>query len=271
MYNEADRIADCLEAIARQDVRPYEVIVVDNNSTDGTAAIAARFPFVTLLRESRQGVVYARAAGFDKARGEIIGRIDSDTLLPPDWVRTLQRIFTESDLDAVAGRVTYSDIALAKAVSRVDLAFRRYFARVLGRYCALQGANMGIRRSAWQNVRTRLCMRSNMHEDFDLAIHLVQQGHTVQFDESLTAAIGSRQCASDWRGFASYAAISPRTYDQHGLSTRYMWRVVILVVMFYPVLRFLHQGYDADQQKFTLSSWLRGGTVARVNPATFVE
>src|SRR4051812_42172740 len=94
VYNEADQLAACLQAIARQTVRPLEVIVVDNNSTDGTAAIAKRFPFVRLLTEKKQGVVHARNTGFKATRGGIIGRIDADTILPPTWVAQVQTIFT---------------------------------------------------------------------------------------------------------------------------------------------------------------------------------
>ncbi|HYH36312.1 MAG TPA: glycosyltransferase family A protein, partial [Candidatus Saccharimonadales bacterium] len=75
VYNEAARLALCLEAIAGQTVVPHEVIVVDNNSTDDTRLVASRFDFVEILHEPRQGVVHARNRGFNAARGEIIARI----------------------------------------------------------------------------------------------------------------------------------------------------------------------------------------------------
>src|ERR1019366_8076903 len=81
-YNEKHHIKACLDHIASQRVVPYEVIVVDNASTDKTAAIARSYDFVTLITEKRQGVVFARDTGFNLARGDIIGRIDADTLLP---------------------------------------------------------------------------------------------------------------------------------------------------------------------------------------------
>src|SRR5689334_13492261 len=89
VYNEAEQIADCLQAIAQQTVAPFEVLVIDNNSNDGTAAVAANFPFVKVLRERRQGVVYARDRGCNAAKGDIIARIDADTIISEDWVETL--------------------------------------------------------------------------------------------------------------------------------------------------------------------------------------
>jgi glycosyltransferase involved in cell wall biosynthesis len=94
VYNEESHLRGCLDAIAAQTVQPLEVIVVDNNSNDGTAAIAAAYPFVTLITIARQGVVYARDAGFDAAKGEIIGRIDADTHIAPDWLaRRMGNVF----------------------------------------------------------------------------------------------------------------------------------------------------------------------------------
>src|SRR5215218_5513436 len=103
VYNEGAQLAACLEAIAAQRSVPYEVIVVDNNSTDDTIAVAKSFNFVKLLRESRQGVVHARNRGFDAARGQIIARIDADTVLPPGWTGQVQATFQNSGVSAVSG------------------------------------------------------------------------------------------------------------------------------------------------------------------------
>src|SRR5687767_9222428 len=101
VYNEADRLAACLQAISRQKVMPLEVIVVDNNSTDKTRTVALSFPFVKLVAEKRQGVVYARDTGFNLAEGDIIGRIDADTILPPAWTDQVINIFNDLKISAV--------------------------------------------------------------------------------------------------------------------------------------------------------------------------
>ena len=271
VYNEAERIGDCLRAIAQQIVQPYEVIVVDNNSTDATTAVAARFPFVRLVREPRQGVVYARRRGFDEAHGDIIGSIDADADIPIDWVWTVRQIFAETDAHAVAGMVTYRDIAWSGAVNRVDLMLRRYFARIYPAAGPAQGANMAMGREAWAAVRDSLCVLTGLHEDMDLAVHLGEASLSVRFDERLKASLGSRQCAMDWRSFRAYSMANPYSYRLHGLRAWSMWWAAAIVVALYPVLRALHQGYDTRSQKFSWAQLLRGGLVARVNPATFVD
>src|SRR5579872_3742862 len=106
-FNEQRHLGACLEAALNQRLPFDEIIVVDNNSTDATIDVATRFPEVTLLREPRQGVVHARNTGFNAAHGEIIARIDADTLLPPDWSAAVQQVFENEAVDAVTGVVQY--------------------------------------------------------------------------------------------------------------------------------------------------------------------
>ncbi|HJV12315.1 MAG TPA: glycosyltransferase family A protein [Propionibacteriaceae bacterium] len=89
--------------------RDYEIIVVDNNSTDDTAAVAARCG-VPVVRELRQGVCAARQRGADHARGEIIISTDADTIQPRDWLRTIDAGFAASEqVIAVAGPCRYEN------------------------------------------------------------------------------------------------------------------------------------------------------------------
>jgi len=274
VYNEADHLRACLEAIAVQTVAPFEVLVVDNNSTDGSRRLAEQFPFVTLVGEPRQGVVYARDRGFNAARGDIIGRIDADSIVNVNWVETIERLFDDDrSLTAVTGRVRYYNLALRGALDKADFLIRRHMARVLGREIAMQGANMAVRRSAWQAVRSHLCHESGLHEDYDIAIHLAEQGHRIAFDERLEVTISFRQVESSWRNFSVYAWISPKTYALHGLkSRRHMYPVVALVILAYPLLKLLHKGYDQQTDHFSWHQLFEGpSAIARVNPATFVD
>lgn len=273
VYNEALQLDACLQAIARQTATPYEVIVVDNNSSDNTVAATRRYPFVTLLHESRQGVVHARNRGFNAAKSDIIARIDADTLVSPDWLATIQAIMADDTIAALSGAVSYHDFPKQQLTGSVDLWFRQRIARGMGDEVFLYGANMAIRRSVWRSVRHQTCAAQGMHEDFDLAIHIHWLGAKVVFDQRLRAAVSLRRFDSRFGDFWHYATLSPKTYALHGLKSQWhMYPVIGLVVLFFWPIKLLYKGYDSGAKRFLWSVLLTSTTtVARVNPATFVD
>lgn len=272
VYNEADQIDACLRAIAAQTVAPHEVIVVDNNSTDATIAIAQRYPFVRVITEPKQGVVHARTAGFNATRGDIIGRIDADTLLDQDWVASVQHLFTDRQLDAVSGSVSYHDLPWKRFLGQLDLTFRQWIANGMGGEVFLFGSNMALRRKAWLNVRQQVCNKAGLHEDFDLAIHLYDSGASVRFDRRMQAAVSLRRFDVGLRAYWSYVWLSPRTYQMHHRrSQTRMYPVVLLVVAHYWLIRLLFRSYDAESNQLALRNALTDRTSFRVNPTTFVD
>jgi glycosyltransferase involved in cell wall biosynthesis len=271
-YNEEHHLKACLDRIAKQEVPPYEVIVVDNASTDQTAAVARSYDFVTLLSEERRGVVFARDAGFNAASGDIIGRIDSDTLLPANWIARVERLFSSSDIDAVSGRIHYYDVALQNVADRMDFFFRKRLALRLApsNTVFLQGANLAMRRSAWLHVRDRLCHLDGVHEDFDLAIHLQEMGLTVGFDEHLTAGISGRRAGMGFVDAARYVLVSPHTYAAHHLRSRFhMYPVVAVSIALYWPAHIIYRGYDETIDGFSLEKLFSpNGLQARLDPST---
>lgn len=98
-------LPSCLESLKEQDFEgKYEIIVVDNNSSDLTAKIAKLYG-ARLIKEPKQGVVFARQKGFTAARGEIIASTDADSVVPPDWISKIVREFKKDPkLIALSGR-----------------------------------------------------------------------------------------------------------------------------------------------------------------------
>lgn len=92
-YNEAETLDACLAHLAAQQwPDAYEVIVVDNDSSDDTAARAQAWAdrlHVRVVHEGKRGRGAARATGCSAARGEILLWTDADTLVPPHWAHTL--------------------------------------------------------------------------------------------------------------------------------------------------------------------------------------
>jgi len=107
-HNEEHVIAATLKAVLAQKYPDFEVIVVDNASTDRTSAIVSQFP-VKLVHESKKGLLHAREAGRRAATGEIIVNIDADCLPEPDWLTTGEKLFEKSSIVAVTGPYDYHD------------------------------------------------------------------------------------------------------------------------------------------------------------------
>lgn len=270
VYNEAASLRACLEAIASQKQPAYEVIVVDNNSTDDTALIASYFPFVRLIREPKQGVVHARNAGFDAVTGEIIGRIDADTILPADWTGKVASIFQDETITAVSGAPHYYDFALDNVADKADLIIRGHLSSQLDDMNFLWGANMAVRRSAWLKIRDELCSEADLHEDFDLGIHLQQNGYVVAYDETLRAGISARRLDMGFWAFVRYTLASPKTYSSHGLhSQRHMYPVLFLCWLAWFPGRTIYRGYNFDTGEFSVKQ-LVAPTTSRPDPTTNV-
>jgi len=272
VYNEESHLAECLAAALSQDDPFYEVIVVDNNSDDSSVAVAEQFLGVRIVREGRQGVVFARSAGYDVARGDIIARIDADTLLPTDWTHQLQAIFKDQRLDAVSGAVSYHDLPWRRFLAGLDVRFRQWIADGMGDEVFLFGSNMALRKSAWRRVRRQVCFASGLHEDFDLAIHLYEADCQTTFDRRLQAAVSLRRFDVSLLAYWQYVWLSPKTYSLHGRTSHgRMYPVVGLVVSGYWLIRLLYRSYDAPAQRLSWrQAWLPRAS-ARVNPATFVD
>lgn len=109
-FNEADYLPATLRSLQRQDFPgSVEVIVVDNGSTDDTAALARRFG-ARVVEEHTPGVCAARQRGTLAARGEIVVSTDADTVHPADWLTRLDdRFNADPFLVAVAGPCRYAD------------------------------------------------------------------------------------------------------------------------------------------------------------------
>jgi glycosyltransferase involved in cell wall biosynthesis len=100
--NGSATIRDTMEGLAELDYPNYEVIVVDDGSTDNTAAIAREYPYRLISTENR-GLSSARNTGMHAAKGEIVAYIDDDAYPDPQWLRYLAATYMSGDYVAVGG------------------------------------------------------------------------------------------------------------------------------------------------------------------------
>lgn len=113
-YNEEKYIGACLEhVIKNNNGKFFEIIVVDNASTDKTAEIAKSFPGVRVVREDRKGVTRARQRGFMESTGDIVANIDADTQMPKGWYDKVVEEFNKNKkLVCLSGPYIYYDVSV---------------------------------------------------------------------------------------------------------------------------------------------------------------
>jgi len=103
-YNEEKYLPKCLKSLKKQIFdEKYEIIVVDNNSTDNTTEIALKYG-VKVVKENRRGVCFARQRGALEAKGNIIVSTDADSVFHPDWLKNIhEEIIAQPDIIATFG------------------------------------------------------------------------------------------------------------------------------------------------------------------------
>jgi glycosyltransferase involved in cell wall biosynthesis len=192
--DDAEMLERCLKALTAQTRPADEIIVVDNRSTDATAAVARRHGAV-VVAEERRGITAAASRGYDEARGELIARCDADSIPDPSWLARIEG-FLEGRPDAVAvtGGATFYDLGPVQG----------WFARVfyLGAYflsvgaaianVPLFGSNFAMRAPLWRGISPSVPRdEPDLHDDFDLS-YRIPPDQRVRYDRDLKVAISGR-------------------------------------------------------------------------------
>ena len=187
-YNEDAYLGDCIEAILREPAgleALTEIIVVNNASTDGTRAVAERYPRVYVVDEPRKGLTYARQAGFLASSGTLVANVDSDSRLPAGWVdRVLREFRRDGGLVAVSGPLHYYDLTPKQrravwvfyGLAWATYATNRYLLRVGS---MVQGGNFVVSRSALEKIGGFNLGISFYGEDTDIARRMHQVGEVL--------------------------------------------------------------------------------------------
>jgi GT2 family glycosyltransferase len=210
-HNRAPRLLQTLDAVIAQKTPAsliWEILVVDNRSTDGTRALvramAVQAPVpIRYVFEPRLGKSWALNTGITAARGAVIALTDDDVSPAPDWIATAAEVLDCWGADGAGGRILPQweapppDWLLESQLLRDYLALMEHDkpAMVRGsgdRYPQVWGANMVFRRAALQALGgfdTRLGpvgSRRYVEEDSDIVRRMLQSGRRIAYDPALT-------------------------------------------------------------------------------------
>lgn len=156
MLNAEPYIERCVTSLLAQNypAEDYEMILVDNGSTDRSAELASRHPRVKLLREGMRGSYAARNTGVAAAHGETIAFLDADCAADPDWLQTLAAALQDPAILAIQGSrrfpATDASLAVFSTYEKEKAAFVFASSRTEIRYAST--ANLAVRRTVFDEL-----------------------------------------------------------------------------------------------------------------------
>ena len=199
-YNRSEMLATALEAVLKQKAEGvrYEVVVVDNNSTDNTretieAFISNGHPNLRYVFEPKQGIAHGRNAGVAAARGDIIAFTDDDVVVTENWIAIIKRAFDENPgIDCVGGKILpqwsepppqWLTIDHWWPLALLDRGDKRFYVNASNHIC-LPTANASFRREVFSQIGDFLPEFSG-REDHELLIRLLQAGGQGLYEPDL--------------------------------------------------------------------------------------
>jgi glycosyltransferase involved in cell wall biosynthesis len=184
-FNGARTLKACLESLGKLRYPDYEVIIVDDGSTDATPQIASLFPAFRYLRQPNRGLSAARNAGIGAAQGEIVAFTDDDCRVDENWLFHLVGDLQRGDFDGIGGHnfLPPEDSCVAAAVmaspggpAHVMLTDREAE--------HVPGCNMAFLKSALDQIGGFDPVFRQAGDDVDLCWRLLDAGYKLGFSHA---------------------------------------------------------------------------------------
>ncbi len=145
--NEETTLPACLEALCRQSLQDFEIIVADSASTACTGEVARAFG-ARVIRLEEPGVGRARQAGFEAARGEIIASTDADAVPSADWIERLVAPFHDPEVIGAFGTIHFTHGGARAEISHALFSAFQSVNLVLG-WPLFCGPNFAVRKDVF--------------------------------------------------------------------------------------------------------------------------
>jgi len=215
-YNAAETLGGCLAALLDQSTPrgEYEVIVVDDGSTDRTREVAKKYD-VHLLSQPNQGPGAARNLGVNQARGEIILFTDADCVPTKEWIEEMIKPFAEPGVVAVKGAYRTRQRALLARFIQAEFE-ERYALLERERYVDFVDSHSAAYRKTGFLAAGGFDPGFLLSEDVDLSYKLSRLGHKMVFNPQ--AIVYHRHPETLWAYFRAKfqrAYWRTKSYRQH--------------------------------------------------------
>ena len=211
-YNAERTMDRCLASVERLNYPNYEVIVVNDGSTDATREICERYDRVRLINQENKGLSAARNVGLSASTGDIIAYTDSDCMADPDWLTYLVARFQSSTFGAVGGpNLSPPDDSLVPSCVAVSPGAPTHV--LLDDEVAehIPGCNMAFRREALEATAGFDPVFRAAGDDVDLCWRLQNKGYKIGFSPAAVVWHFRRNTVRDYlkqqRGYGKAEAL----------------------------------------------------------------
>ena len=187
VYNSEKTIAACVNAVLNQDDQgSFEIIAVDDGSTDTTPDILKTFERVLYIRQENAGPASARNAGFAHSAGDVVCFTDADCIPEPGWLLRAAQYFEDRTVDVLAGSygIVNRESLLARCI-HAEILFRHQ--NLMGQWVDVFGSyNVFFRREVFERVGGfDESYRNASGEDNDLSYRLRAAGNRIRFAQDV--------------------------------------------------------------------------------------
>lgn len=181
VFNAEKTIEACLKSILRNIYPDYEVIVVNDGSTDNTANIVSRFPVRLITLKENFGAGYARNIGIENAQGEIVAFIDADCVAEENWLSKLVQNICGEVVGVTGLYKTLNNKTRVSLFVGYDITYRflkcSNFTDILGTY------NCAIKKSILKEIKFDVKIKGAAWEDTKLGL-LISRKHKLVIDKN---------------------------------------------------------------------------------------
>jgi glycosyltransferase involved in cell wall biosynthesis len=176
-YNRADYLAQALQSVFDQSLSPFEVLVIDDGSSDGTADLVRGWqPAVRYLWQDHKGVSAARNLGLDEAQGQVVAWLDADDLWESHFLEsTIDLLAEDQELDGVYSGCIHIDAGgniLPQSSNRVVPPSELYWSLIDGNFIATP--SIVVRKECYDRV-DRFDPDLGICEDYDMWLRLASE------------------------------------------------------------------------------------------------
>lgn len=194
-YNRFKDLRECLSSIFSLKTKPYEVIVVDSNSTDGTKTLRDSF-HIKFVSTSKRNLPYARNLGISMANGDVVAFLDDDVVVHKEWLNQIIESYVDKSVGGVGGRVIpYGKSAkLYLKISKCDVGKVYSNGLVIGNFDvpsqsllevdSLLGCNMSFRRELLLRLKgfDENYAGTGYRDDTDMCIRIRKLGYKILYN-----------------------------------------------------------------------------------------